>query len=254
MFQIKHSFTAPVKCHLATGHSYFADNQAMLEMKPDEHPKSIAARLEQAMDEEGIANTELADACDVSPQAVGGWKKTGMISRDKIVPVARTIRRSIDWLLTGRGPETASIDADYEFIPRYDVRAAAGAGSENEYEEVDKHLAFRRDWLLEKGLRAKDLKIIAAAGDSMEPRISDGDILLVDTSDRFQIQDGKIYALNIGGMTRVKRLSIRYDGSLVIRSDNLASDPPHEEVVPKEEAEAVALNIIGRVVWAGGAL
>lgn len=226
----------------------------MLYDNPDLSPEAIAVRLASAMQEEGVSNTDLADACDVTPQAITGWLKTGKIARDKIALAARAIRRSTDWLLTGHGPETASIESEYEFIPRYDVRAAAGAGAENEYEAIDKHLAFRRDWLQEKGLKAQDLKLIVAAGESMEPHIYDGDILLVDTSDRFETRDRRIYALNIGGKTRVKRLSIRYDGALVIRSDNPASPPPHEEVVPKEEAEALALTIIGRVVWAGGDL
>ncbi len=75
----------------------FAQNEAMLEYSA----LAIAKRLSEAMKEEGISNTALAAACSVTVQAVGDWKRTGKISREKIALVAKTIRRTTDWLLTG---------------------------------------------------------------------------------------------------------------------------------------------------------
>lgn len=142
---------------------------------------------------------------------------------------------------------------DYDFIPRYNVRAAAGAGANHEHELVEKHLAFRSDWLRAKGLRAKDLKVIVASGESMEPRIQDGDILLVDVSDREPIKNDKVYAVLYEDAVRVKRLYRRFDGTLILHSDNPIATPRAEEVPPEKQAAMLA-QVIGRVVWAGGDL
>jgi hypothetical protein len=66
--------------------------------------KAVGARLRIAMKETAVSNTTLAEAAGVSVQAVTGWLKTGKIARERIPVVAATVRRSVDWLLTGRGP------------------------------------------------------------------------------------------------------------------------------------------------------
>lgn len=133
-------------------------------------------------------------------------------------------------------------------IDRYRVQFAAGAGNDHEVIEAEPQLAFRMDWLQKKGWHPLSLKVFYADGRSMEPRIQDGDVLLVDTADR-KIRDGKVYALLHSGRARVKRLFMRVDGALRICSDN--SGPEFaEELVPKELLEHV--QVIGRVVWIGG--
>lgn len=249
MNQLKHSFIIPVKQQLKTRRTLMPDNQAML----DESPEAIAARLAEAIENTpGVTNTSLAAACDVSVQAVGGWLKTGKIARDKIVPAARHLGRTTDWLLTGVGPNAQALDTEYDFIPRYAVKAAAGDGLLPHHEAVEDQLAFRSDWLRRRGLSAKDLRVIHASGDSMADRIQDGDVLLVDTSQR-DIRDGKVYALSYDDFVRVKRLFTRFDGTLVLHSDNPNAKPRDEEVSP-DKLEALAVRIIGRVVWAGGDL
>jgi phage repressor protein C with HTH and peptisase S24 domain len=128
------------------------------------------------------------------------------------------------------------------------VELSAGPGCEVELEQVEDHLAFRTDWLKSKGLRADSLRAVYARGDSMAPRIQDGDILLMDTTVG-SIVDGAVYALRYDRDVRVKRLTWRFDGALIIRSDN--PDPAYrDEIVPREQLEAV--NLLGCVVWVGG--
>lgn len=246
---LKHSFRHQVKLCLATHWGDVVDNQAML----DDSPEAIAARLAEAIAKTpGVTNSTLAAACDVSVQAVTGWLKTGKIARDKIVPAARHLRCTTDWLLTGAGSESAILDTEYDFIPRHRVGAAAGDGYVVHHEEVEDQLAFRRDWLRKRNLSPKSLRVIHAVGDSMADRIQDGDVLLVDTSQR-EIKDGKVYALSYDDAVRVKRLFTRFDGTLVLHSDNPNAKPRDEEVSP-DKLEALAVRIIGRVVWSGGDL
>lgn len=64
-----------------------------------------------------------------------------------------------------------------------------------------------------------NLKLFKASGDSMEFIISDGDILLVDTS-RTDFNNGGIFILTINNDWFVKRLRLRVTGELDIISDN----------------------------------
>jgi len=79
----------------------------------------------------------------------------------------------------------------------------------------------------------------------MEPTIRDGDLLLVDTSQKDVVEDG-IYVLHLNNHLLAKRLQRLHDGSIRISSDNPAYA---EEVVTSGELST--LDIIGRAVWSG---
>lgn len=138
----------------------------------------------------------------------------------------------------------ATID-DFALVPVYDVQASAGHGSHVESELKTGHLAFRRDWLRDKGLKTKDLAIITAIGDSMEPTLSDGDIMLVDTSIDKIINDA-IYIVQTDHHLIVKRIQQALDGSLTIISDNQRYE---RQKISPEQAKNV--KIAGRVKWYG---
>ena len=131
-------------------------------------------------------------------------------------------------------------------VPRYDVAASMGHGSVIHSEQIVDHLAFREEWVrTELSANPKNLVLISAIGDSMEPTLRAGDLLLVDRSSEGVTQDA-IYAFATNGDLRVKRMQLKIDGSIVTKSDNL-----------QYEAETLlvdqvgSLRIIGRVVWSG---
>lgn len=134
-------------------------------------------------------------------------------------------------------------------IPVCDIRVSAGGGSVvPEYVETTHKLAFSKRWLQKRNLRPQDLKALKVSGESMSPTLEDGECVLVDTS-QDRIIDGKIYALIIGGEAKIKRLRRRYDGGLIVMSDNPAPEFPDEEV-PADGSEFV--QIIGRAIQRSG--
>lgn len=136
----------------------------------------------------------------------------------------------------------------YVFVPRYDISVSAGNGHSVECELVkDQPQAFRSEWVKQQRL-SRDLVCVTAHGDSMEPTIFNGDTLLVDRGSR-EVTPGRVYVIRYGNEIRVKRLSRRYDGALIVRSDNAAKYP--EEIVPPEVL-GEHVEIIGKVVWKGG--
>lgn len=134
---------------------------------------------------------------------------------------------------------------DFAVVPVYDVRASAGYGAAIESEEVVSQIAFRRDWLAKEGLHIRGLAAVTADGDSMEPTIADGSLLLVDTQQR-EVAGAHIYVLRLDGHIFAKRLQRLHDGSVRVSPDNKAYV---EEVVERERV--ARLDILGRVVWIG---
>lgn len=131
-------------------------------------------------------------------------------------------------------------------VPRLDVGASAGPGAFAEDERTRAHIAFDPSWLRRIAAGAPDqLSIITVAGDSMAPTLADGDEILVDRGDSAgRLRDG-IYVLRIDDALVVKRLAVNPAARTVsIRSDNPAYPG-------WSDCDAVAIDPVGRVVWAG---
>lgn len=134
-------------------------------------------------------------------------------------------------------------------VPVLDVEASAGSGSNpvaiSERSEI---VAFKEAWLRSIGMIPGRVHILWATGDSMDPTIRDGDMMLVDRTVDRVVNDG-IYVVVAAGVVRVKRISLRTNGAVVLRSDN-ARYP--EEVIPADEVPSLIVE--GRVRWVGGAI
>lgn len=142
--------------------------------------------------------------------------------------------------------------ASFVEVPVHTATLAAGDGSHNADSSVIAHLAFRKDWLDQIGVPPAAAVIARARGDSMAPTISDGDMLLIDTSrsdapararEPKDQRPARIFALLDNDNARVKRLELAAPGMLAILSDNTS--------VPPEFRPVAEVKIIGRVVWWG---
>ncbi len=160
--------------------------------------------------------------------------------------------KSLDWLATG---QEASIGnylhiADepmpgFTLVPRLDIQASAGPGALAHDEQAIDYLAFQESWLRSRKINPSCARVLTAKGDSMEPTIRNGDVLLVDTSINY-IQDNTIYVIVYGDILLVKRVHSRLNGTLQLISDNPLYPP--EEVTAGEIEQ---LHVAGRVMWFG---
>lgn len=177
---------------------------------------------------------------------------------DKLVAIARAADISLEWLATGEGPVQRSepgggydmnVMTEFSLPPRY----VAQVGSDGRVRMEDgtslDSVAFRTSWV-ENELRVDptNLAVVCVRGDSMEPNIWEGDIVLMDTSEN-RITDDTVYVLKRHGYLVIKRLQRMFDGGIKIKSDHPAYD---DEMISREEAERI--DIVGRVVWTGGKL
>lgn len=130
-------------------------------------------------------------------------------------------------------------------VPVLDVTASAGPGAFAEDERVQAAIRFDPAWLRRLHLNPATLSVIRVTGDSMAPTLDDGDEILVDRGDGAdRLRDG-IYVLRLDGVLNVKRLALSAGG----RRATVLSDNPAYPPLPAMARSA--LDVVGRVVWAG---
>ncbi|WP_342632178.1 helix-turn-helix transcriptional regulator [Marinobacter alkaliphilus] len=138
------------------------------------------------------------------------------------------------------------LDEDEVELPLFrEVELAAGSGATQVIENHGAKLRFAKSTLSRAGVPAEAAACAFVRGNSMEPVMPDGTCVGVNTADK-TIKDGEIYAIDHGGMLRVKYLHRRPGGGIKIVSQN-ASEHPVEEVTAEDMAANV--RVIGRVFW-----
>lgn len=226
--------------------------------------KNLGTRIAHYRNLAGLSQAKLAKACGWASQSrIGNYEAgTREPTLDDIALIAKALHISKQDLLLTHDEQVSDkpadyvagspSDADYAMIPQYTARGSNGNGYHNDHVEVAGGLAFKRDWLRRTGAKPESLCVIYADGSSMEPTISDGEVLLIDRSD-ITPRNGKVYAfLRPDGSLSVKRLIQQVTGDWIIRSDNLdKSRYPDESIRPDDLAH---INIIGRSVWRGGGM
>lgn len=186
----------------------------------------------------------LAEKLGCSAVQVGKWEKAS----DNIE--IRTVKRIADVLkvplsfITGEQLIDLDKASDYEyvFIPQVAGRISAGGGLEPD-NTIELKMAFRKDWVERKG-NPNDMSIIRVLGDSMEPTLQSGDLVLINHSRNYIDPQGGIYALAIDGQIMLKRVQlVPSKGHARIISDN----PQYEtEIVPLSQ-----LVVNGKMIWYG---
>ena len=150
---------------------------------------------------------------------------------------------------------TANIDSynkapskdDYAVVRQYSAVGECGGGYLNDHVELSSGLAFKREWLARIGAKPENLAVLYASGDSMEPYIFDGDVVLFDTKD-IEPKHGQVYVVRRPDCsTSIKRLILQLSGDWLISSDN---QNRKDEAVSSETIHDIPL--IGRVIWRGG--
>lgn len=160
-----------------------------------------------------------------------------------VTALAEAAKIPATWIIFGEQGQSLP---EYAMVPGLNVRASAGAGAiASPDEQLADVVAFRKDWLARLGINPRFARAIFAHGDSMEPTINDGDLLLVDESINHIVDHG-IYVVVYQGMVIVKRVQMRRDGTLLLKSDNARYEA---EEVPKGEIEQI--QVAGRVRWYG---
>ena len=131
---------------------------------------------------------------------------------------------------------------DFTHVPYLEATLAGSNGESVELDtSVRSYLSFQTPWLASKG-SPRQMAAMRVVGDSMEPKIPDGAVVLVRVAKADTFSSGAIYAVSYDQGLNIKRLSRDEEDRWVLSSDN-PSYPP------KVVKEGDHFEIIGRVVW-----
>lgn len=203
---------------------------------------ALAARIREVIADMPQTKAEISEALGVTPQAITGWETTGRIGKKSLAGLAALSGKAITYFLSGQ----KSMPEDWSEIQGYAHAVALGDGSSpDDYAEAHK-LKFKTSSLRKKGLLGKRIEVYYGRGDSMEPRIKDGDALLVDLNDTTP-RDDAIFVLESDEGAVAKRL-IEMGGNWFVSSDN-GHDPKWKKPVPMNGKRP--FRIVGRVRWIG---
>jgi phage repressor protein C with HTH and peptisase S24 domain len=139
------------------------------------------------------------------------------------------------------------LDDDEVELPLFrEVELAAGAGQTQVIENHGAKLRFAKSTLSRAGVQKENAACAFVRGNSMEPVMPDGTCVGVDTGDT-TVRDGEIYAIEHGGMLRVKYLQRRPGGGIKIVSQNSIEHEAEDYTATRVVEENI--RVIGRVFW-----
>lgn len=165
-----------------------------------------------------------------------------------LVRIAEASNRSLIWLMTGEDTETkaAPEPTNAIYVPRFDCHASAGHGEKVFDEPPSDILPVPREMLRNFTGNTKYLVATDVRGDSMEPTLHEGDLIIFDRSARLVDREA-VYVLTVGEdlfVKRLRRIPTQDGTSLSLISDN----PAYPEVrLDPDTQERVRVH--GRVIW-----
>jgi phage repressor protein C with HTH and peptisase S24 domain len=222
--------------------------------------ESFAERVRQRAEAKGWGQTKLSAALGISTSTINNyWPGKRAWPLEHVPALASALDTNVDWLMSGEGfaTETEAIlagsvapamrhrrqmQSDVVDVQEIDMAYGLGGTYSDGPVEVQTH-QFPRAWL-ETITRTPGphLTIARGRGDSMMPTLMDGDMVLIDRSQRHVFEQDAIWALTVGDIAMIKRLRVRSD-RVQLLSDN--------DRVPADEATADEINIVGRVIFIG---
>lgn len=230
----------------------------------DKQRTAFGARLFEARKNAGLSQAQVKKKTGMAQATLSELENTANGS-SYTAQLAALYGVSALWLAEGKG-ESKSVSGNksqltyaegetpgsdiYAMIPQLDLKASCGAGNFTDHVVVKGGLVFKRSTLRDFGLTEATARIIYADGQSMEPTIKDGRVVLINLNES-KVVDGKIFLVcDPDGAVYLKRLVREFSekaGSMVwiMRSDNANKVKYPDKPLPDDENT----RLIGRAVW-----
>lgn len=152
-------------------------------------------------------------------------------------------RRVAEGVEAGEPPIGSAVSSTV-LLPEIDIGYSMGGGLVIQDHAEAVAVPFPKNWLrpLIKG-SFEQLFIARGEGDSMQPTLLDGDIVIIDTAQNAINSQDRLWCITYGDLGMIKRVRTLPDGGIDIISDNPA--------IRSFKAYDGEVQIIGRVVWIG---
>lgn len=198
---------------------------------------TVGDRIRQVRQEQDVTQQELADYIGVSKQAVYKYENNIVtnIPTDKVDAIAKRLKVSPAYLMGWEEqpePKKPTIPPGFEPMPKMKKIPLIGAIACGEpitaEENVEQMVCVPSRWHSTFTLTCK--------GDSMEPRIHDGDLVAIRSQP--EVEQGEIAAVRIGDEATLKHVYL-HENFIELRPEN----PAFESIIlTKEEMNTVVIE------------
>lgn len=203
------------------------------------------SRIEQRLSELGVKKSKMLQDLDIPSSTYSTWKKKSAYPDSKyIIPISRYLAVSIDYIFTGE------INGTWETTLKEEIttinvlgRVAAGVPIEAMEdiigeETISKKMAETGEYF---GLRI--------SGDSMEPRMFSGDVVIV--RQQSDVESGQTAIVMVNGDEATCKKIEKHDNGIMLVPLNKKYQ---ERFYTNEDIEKLPVRILGRVVEVRGRL
>lgn len=228
---------------------------------------TLGQRLKESRLKAGFTQARLAEAVGIkqaSYQALesGSNKKSAYLTQ-----IAKILNVDANWLATGEKPSdidlkvqkllessTSPLLNDLHnnegrvWVDVVNIRFSCGTGESIEFHfnEVLEQVSFDPRFFKRHHVKAENVVIVHATGDSMEPYIMAQDLFAIDKTDT-TVKDGCIYAVYFEGEAMLKQIFKEEGGTLVLHSLN-----PKYSDKRVTSTNGKNFKVIGRQFWRAG--
>lgn len=233
-------------------------------MPHDNIGMSIGSRIREARRAAKLTQKALAERVGMKQASLSELETGESQGTTMIASFAAALGVSALWLETGRGSMTGEMSTDdvLAMVPgarrvhavdgdddgltqimKVQLKVQAGmTGFQVEPEHHDgRTTGVPTEWIRHNQFTAGDLIAISVTGQSMEPALYDGDVIIFNAADK-QLVDGAVYVVNYEGEVVVKRM-MRDAGMWWLSSDNFDQRKYHRKACKGGEC-----IVIGKVV------
>lgn len=216
---------------------------------------SMGERIRQARGK--LTRAQVASWLCVHENTVGKMERGESVpDAMQLAQIAGIVQKPITWFL---GDDANAIAADVPkqveavelgdqvFVPLFDVYASAGHGTFESSEAVEAMRPFTRSYIRQHlGIRHDQLAMLRVMGDSMEPEIHSGDVVMIDRKDVGVTVEGP-HLVRVDGSLLLKGLQ-RRPGHVIRVSSRHADYEPFDVQLVNGPTD---FEVLGRVRWAG---
>lgn len=209
----------------------------------------------------GSNQARFARAIKRSPNLVWQYLNGHRVMGEKFARhIERTLRLPKGWLDEPTHPNqvqegtpavawSAHSEAEFNDIEVpviHEVEAEEDSGRKSVKEDFEARFRFDQATLDRAGVYPEHVVSAYVSGNSMEPLLSDGAVVGIDTNNH-TITDGRLYAIDHDGHLRIKQLyRVPASNGIRIRSFNHSEHPDEEYAADYVQQH---IRIIGRVFW-----
>lgn len=222
------------------------------------------------------SQTEFSSLLGVAQNTLGRYERGERTpDADFLLALRQKLGVSAEWLLAGEGPmlpgdigrptESSPLlseamgkvvpgtkaevvecmDCHLTMIPMVEARLSAGTGSFENGGTEERRYAFRTDFLSRKG-QISQMVLMRVDGDSMEPEIHHGDVVLIDQSQTTP-RAGVMFAIGVEDLVYIKMVDSK-PGKIILKSLNQDYEPLE---IDSRGDLADGIRIIGKAIWLG---